>query len=382
MKRQMLDQETFAASSLDTENIRTLTESGLSQFSHHPVPYHDGKDSLRVSSASVLQASKSAKELKPHSLQTQGDDAKGRHFLSHSPLNREHKPLSSSPQAQTSLCPQVRSRAGFAKGRFRVSFSEGSPLDFSHGEKETGRKLDILDLGRDVSPTRRLNPSDPGRTNPQGVARDIRLASSSAAHRELLKRLADDRKAADDVFNYNSKLAKEAMATTRSSCRDFLGQYVDMDSGHDETSLKHSSDAKRNSHSLPLSSPTSAGFGDFQSKCRPLSDEILLEDSQPVSAPMSVARKGHESPTSRSLSPLRVELKHSKSPVHCFKEANMERQCSEQKRGHVGTEGPLGAERSSPVVVVLQQLLELVDRYWSGAGSLLLNKDFLGRLLA
>ncbi|XP_060109800.1 uncharacterized protein LOC132582278 [Heteronotia binoei] len=260
----------------------------------------------------------------------QVDDAKRRHLLSHNPLDCDHKLLSSSPQAQTSMHSQVRRRARSSKGRLHVSFSEDSPSDFPHSEKERGRKLDLLDFGRGVSPTRRLNLNDTGKLNSHELARDLKLGSyecqclaSSTAHKELHKRLADDRKAADSGRNYSSKDAKEALAATWSSCGDFRGQYLQTGSDP-ESSLKHSSDAKLNSCFCPLSNSTFTSLGDFQSKCRSLLDEKPLEDSQPVSAPLSVARKGQESSVSRSLSPSRVEFKHSRSPTHCSKETNKE----------------------------------------------------------
>lgn len=126
-----------------------------------------------------------------------------------------------------------------------MSFSEDSSSDISPDEKETGQKLDLLDLGQDVSSNRRLNSKDAGKFNSPGLARDLRLGSyeslclaSSTHHRDMHKRLADDRKAANNVHHYNSKVAKEVLAAARSSCRDFRGQYLETDS-HPETYLKH-----------------------------------------------------------------------------------------------------------------------------------------------
>ncbi|XP_066494018.1 leucine-rich repeat-containing protein 36 [Tiliqua scincoides] len=50
---------------------------------------------------------------------------------------------------------------------------------------------------------------------------------------------------------------------------------------------------------------------------------------------------------------------------------------SERGNLHTEAEEPVSTERSSPVIIVLRQLLELVDHYWTGSGSLLLNKEFL-----
>ncbi|KAF7482519.1 Hypothetical predicted protein [Marmota monax] len=46
--------------------------------------------------------------------------------------------------------------------------------------------------------------------------------------------------------------------------------------------------------------------------------------------------------------------------------------------GLPGNHSPPISDRTPHVATVLRQLLELVDKHWSGSGSLLLNKKFLG----
>lgn len=108
-------------------------------------------------------------------------------------------------------------------------------MDSSRGEQEAGQKLDILDRGRDVSPSRRLNLNDVGTSRALRV--DHRehppLPSSAADHRELLNRLQSDRKTMDKVGNCASRYSSETLAASRSSCGDFnLGQRLETDSDH------------------------------------------------------------------------------------------------------------------------------------------------------
>ncbi|XP_053127512.1 leucine-rich repeat-containing protein 36 isoform X3 [Hemicordylus capensis] len=383
MGNPMLDQEGFAMPSLDMEGSRTQADlSGLGR-----VPYRDGRDAIRTSkSAFGLQTSKATRGSRELGLQTQQaplDDSKARLFLSHNPLDNE--PLSSASQAQPSLRSQVRSRASPGKGRCRVSFSEGPSLDFSAGERETGRKLDLLDLGRDVSPARRLHLNDSGKSSrPYEFAhRDLRTESCenlylpySTHYRELLKRLHQERKAADEVCSYTSRLANDALASTQSSCGDFLGQPLEAEADYAEA-LKLRSDAKLGSPFLPFTHPASANLGDFPPKHQPPT-KVLLENVQPVSTLTSASWKERDPPSCRSLSPSRLDFNHPLgAPKHCFREPSAEQRAREQSSLQSRTHSPSGPERGSPVIVVLRQLLELVDRYWEGSGSLLLNKDFL-----
>ncbi|XP_029767643.1 leucine-rich repeat-containing protein 36-like [Terrapene carolina triunguis] len=101
--------------------------------------------------------------------------------------------------------------------------------------------------------------------------------------------------------------------------------------------------------------------------------------------PSAMPRKDSESAANRCLSPSRMGYKQSDrlhsslSPQHCFKESNKESVPNDLSNDTSFTESqsPKRTEKASHIAVVLQQLLELVDRYWDGAGSLLLNKNFL-----
>ncbi|XP_060131911.1 leucine-rich repeat-containing protein 36 isoform X2 [Zootoca vivipara] len=350
------------------------TSQGTKYSSPRHMPCHDERDSyLKTSPASVLTTSKLTKGNKDQILL---DNANARQFLSHNSLDREQKLRSPTAlQAQTSLPSQMKSRAVSGKGKFHVSFSEGSSLDFlCPGKRETGnRKVDFLDLGRAASPPRRLSLSDDaGKTNLRPESYEHLYSPSSANRRELVKRLHDERNektAADDVCNYTSQFANEVLGPARSSCGDFLGQHSEADADH--------------SSSLKLSS-ASTSFGDFLSKHRSLLSEVSLGNSQSATALTSTSRKGRDPPACRSLSPSRMEFKHTSSqhtpvnPKHCFKEPVMELHSREHSDSPLQTASIVSStEKQCLLVTVLQQLLDLVDRYWNGSGSLFINKDFL-----
>ncbi|XP_060131913.1 leucine-rich repeat-containing protein 36 isoform X4 [Zootoca vivipara] len=128
----------------------------------------------------------------------------------------------------------------------------------------------------------------------------------------------------------------------------------------------------------------STSFGDFLSKHRSLLSEVSLGNSQSATALTSTSRKGRDPPACRSLSPSRMEFKHTSSqhtpvnPKHCFKEPVMELHSREHSDSPLQTASIVSStEKQCLLVTVLQQLLDLVDRYWNGSGSLFINKDFL-----
>ncbi|XP_010610536.1 leucine-rich repeat-containing protein 36 isoform X5 [Fukomys damarensis] len=91
--------------------------------------------------------------------------------------------------------------------------------------------------------------------------------------------------------------------------------------------------------------------------------------------------------TKRSLSPSRRGFKRkdnilaNRNLKHGFRDGTgSEPLCSDlgSLHGLPGNHSPPISARTPHVATVLRQLLELVDKHWSGSGSLLLNKKFLG----
>ncbi|XP_054435301.1 leucine-rich repeat-containing protein 36 [Pteronotus mesoamericanus] len=97
--------------------------------------------------------------------------------------------------------------------------------------------------------------------------------------------------------------------------------------------------------------------------------------------------ENRESLTKRSLSPSRRGFKRKDNilatlnPKHGFRDAACNEPLSSDLgslHGLPGNHSPQISARTSHVATVLRQLLELVDKHWTGSGSLLLNKKFLG----
>ncbi|XP_058431970.1 leucine-rich repeat-containing protein 36 isoform X4 [Marmota monax] len=91
--------------------------------------------------------------------------------------------------------------------------------------------------------------------------------------------------------------------------------------------------------------------------------------------------------TKRSLSPSKRGFKRKDnilvnlSAKHGFRDATGSEPLSSDLgslHGLPGNHSPPISDRTPHVATVLRQLLELVDKHWSGSGSLLLNKKFLG----
>nr|KAF6407404.1 leucine rich repeat containing 36 [Molossus molossus] len=97
--------------------------------------------------------------------------------------------------------------------------------------------------------------------------------------------------------------------------------------------------------------------------------------------------ENRESLTKSSLSPSRRGFKRKDNilatinPKYGFRDANGSEPLSSDLgslHGLPGNHSPQISARTSHVASVLRQLLELVDKHWTGSGSLLLNKKFLG----
>ncbi|XP_043382176.1 leucine-rich repeat-containing protein 36 isoform X4 [Chelonia mydas] len=402
VKNYAVDKGTSSVSSLDIDSSRNQTESSQKQLTHKLLLKCEAKDSsINTSSASAVQASSSARENKQcsNTLGTQLEEVAGKQLLNHSHLEDEYRSLPSPPQMRSSLRSPDKIRAGLTRGGFRVTFSENDSLDFSL-EKDVIEKPNIYYLNQDISSTKKLHLSDTNKTNPYKSHRDTGLDSydhlylSSTPQNKDFKRLQKDKRSTN-FRDYSVSPANEIKTTSQSTSSDLLTQHTEMDNST-RSLLKLNSDLNTNTHltSEPALLATrfstlSTSFSDLTSRHQPLSAEALLEQSQPATMrktfPSAMPRKDSESAANRCLSPSRMGYKQSDrlhsslSPQHCFKESNKESVPSDLSNDTSFTESPSPkrTEKASHIAVVLQQLLELVDRYWDGAGSLLLNKNFL-----
>ncbi|XP_073163412.1 leucine-rich repeat-containing protein 36 isoform X8 [Lepidochelys kempii] len=402
VKNYAVDKGTSSVSSLDIDSSRNQTESSQKQLTHKLLLKCQAKDSsINTSSASAVQASSSARENKQcsNTLGTQLEEVAGKQLMNHSHLEDEYRSLPSPPQMRSSLRSPDKIRAGLTRGGFRVTFSENDSLDSSL-EKDIIEKPNIYYLNQDISSTKKLHLSDTNKTNPYKSHRDTGLDSydhlylSSTPQNKDFKRLQKDKRSTN-FRDYSVSPANEIKTTSQSTSSDLLTQHTEMDNST-RSLLKLSSDLNTNTHltSEPALLATrfstlSTSFSDLTSRHQPLSAEALLEQSQLATMrktfPSAMPRKDSESAANRCLSPSRMGYKQSDrlhsslSPQHCFKESNKESVPSDLSNDTSFTESPSPkrTEKASHIAVVLQQLLELVDRYWDGAGSLLLNKNFL-----
>ncbi|XP_038224838.1 leucine-rich repeat-containing protein 36 isoform X3 [Dermochelys coriacea] len=402
VKNYAVDKGTSSVSSLDIDSSRNQTESSQKQLTHKRLLKCEAKDSsINALSASAVQASSSAKENKQcsNTLGTQLEEVAGKQLLNHSHLEDEYRSLPSPPQMRSSLRSPDKIRAGLTRGGFRVTFSENDSLDSSL-EKDVIGKPNIYYLNQDISSTKKLHLSDTNKTNSYKSHRDTGLDSydhlylSSTPQNKDFKRLQKDKRSTN-FRDYSVSPANEIKTTSQSTSSDLLTQHTEMDNST-RSLLKLNSDLNTSTH--PTSEPAllathfstlSTSFSDLTSRHQPLSAEALLEQSQPATMrktfPSAMPRKDSESTANRCLSPSRIGYKQSDrlysslSPQHCFKESNKESVPSDLSNDTSFTESqsPKRTEKASHIAVVLQQLLELVDRYWDGAGSLLLNKNFL-----
>ncbi|XP_067406260.1 leucine-rich repeat-containing protein 36 [Emydura macquarii macquarii] len=405
MKNYAVDKGTSSVPSLDIDSSRNQTGSSQKQLSHKLLLSCDAKDSsINVSSASAIQGSSSTKENKQGNitLGTQLEEAAGKQLLNYSHLEDEYSSLPSPPQIRSSLRSPEKIRAGLTRGGFRVTFSDSNSLDSSL-ERDIIGKPSLYYLNQDISSTKKLHLSDTNKTNPYKLRRDTSLDSydhlylSSTPQNKDFKKLQKDKRSTN-IRDYSVSLANEmktASQSAQSASGDLLTSHTEMDNST-RGLLKLNSDLNTSTHlnSEPALlanrfSTLSTSFSDLTPRHQPLSAEVLLENSQTATMrktlPSAMSRKDSESAANRCLSPSKVGYKQSDrlhsslSPQHCLKESNKESVPSDLSNDTCFTESqsPNRTEKASHIAVVLHQLLELVDHYWDGAGSLLLNKNFL-----
>ncbi|XP_074864900.1 leucine-rich repeat-containing protein 36 isoform X2 [Carettochelys insculpta] len=395
MKSYAVGKGTASVPSLHIDGSKNQTALSQKQLTLERVLQCEAKDSsINASSASAMPASSSAKEDKQCNitLGTQLEEMAGNQLLNTSHLKDDYRSLSPPPHLRSALRSPEKLRAGLARGGFRVTFSESNSLDSSFEKDLIGRANNCY-LHQDISSSKRLHLSDTNKTSPYKLHRDTSLdsfdhlyLSSTPQH----KRLQKDKRSMD-FGDYSVSLANEM----KSPSGDLLTQDTETDN-NTQALLRLSSDLNTRTHltsdPAPLASrfsTLSPSFSDLTARHQPLSATARRECSPPAAMrkPLLSAVSGKDSDlaANRRLSPSRVgnkqadKLHSSLTPQHCFKESKTESVPSDVSNYTSFTESPSPkrTDKSSYIAVVLQQLLELVDCYWDGAGSLLLNKKFL-----
>ncbi|XP_070254339.1 leucine-rich repeat-containing protein 36 isoform X2 [Myotis yumanensis] len=129
------------------------------------------------------------------------------------------------------------------------------------------------------------------------------------------------------------------------------------------------------------------GLGDLTPAHGHFPNNSVLGDSLRTLLLPTGTSENRESLTKRSLSPSKRGFKRKDhifatlNPKHGFRDATGSEPLSSDLGSLHGLPGNHSSQisaRTSHVATVLRQLLELVDKHWTGSGSLLLNKKFLG----
>ncbi|KAF6078535.1 leucine rich repeat containing 36 [Phyllostomus discolor] len=291
-----------------------------------------------------------------------------------------------SPRQSTVRSPEKMAREGY-----RMSFVDNKSSG-SSPEKNVIPKPDTYQLTHDALLGKRLDVGDSSQIHPYQLPSDVGLEGYSqtlSLHGSLGKRPQRSK----NYREYSIKPSNDVKATTSHSCGDLLTSLSNPDSST-ERLLKLSSDLYATTHfnsdpamlvNVEQQLPTS--LGDLRPAHGSFPNNSVLGDSLRTLLLPTATSENRESLTKRSLSPSRRGFKRKDNilatlnPKHGFRDAT----CSEplssdlgSLHGLPGNHSPQISARTSHVATVLRQLLELVDKHWTGSGSLLLNKKFLG----
>ncbi|KAF6078532.1 leucine rich repeat containing 36 [Phyllostomus discolor] len=382
MKNCVTDASCTSKVSTNVDN-RIETDSNKGLFI--PFPNREIKDSLMSTSATQCNGIPDQK-LDPFSLGTQMQEVARREVPSDNHQEDEFRHYS--PRQSTVRSPEKMAREGY-----RMSFVDNKSSG-SSPEKNVIPKPDTYQLTHDALLGKRLDVGDSSQIHPYQLPSDVGLEGYSqtlSLHGSLGKRPQRSK----NYREYSIKPSNDVKATTSHSCGDLLTSLSNPDSST-ERLLKLSSDLYATTHfnsdpamlvNVEQQLPTS--LGDLRPAHGSFPNNSVLGDSLRTLLLPTATSENRESLTKRSLSPSRRGFKRKDNilatlnPKHGFRDAT----CSEASplssdlgslHGLPGNHSPQISARTSHVATVLRQLLELVDKHWTGSGSLLLNKKFLG----
>ncbi|XP_053770770.1 leucine-rich repeat-containing protein 36 [Desmodus rotundus] len=380
MKNCVTDESSASKVSTNVDN-RIETDSNKGLFI--PFPNREIKDSLMSTSATQCNSTPDQK-LDPFSLGTQMQEVARREVPSDNHQEDEFRHYS--PRQSTVRSPEKMAREGY-----RISFVDNKSSG-SSPEKDMIPKPDTYQLTHDALLGKRLDVGDSSQIHPYQLPSDVGLESYSqtlSLHGSLGKRPQRSK----NYHEYSIKPSNDVKATTSHSCGDLLTSLSNPDSSTGRL-LKLSSDLYATTHfnsdpamlvNVEQQLPTS--LGDLTPAHGSFPNNSVLGDSLRSLLLPTATSENRESLTKRSLSPSRRGFKRKDNilatlnPKHGFRDAT----CSEplssdlgSLHGLPGNHSPQISARTSHVATVLRQLLELVDKHWTGSGSLLLNKKFLG----
>ncbi|XP_006099467.1 leucine-rich repeat-containing protein 36 [Myotis lucifugus] len=384
MKNCVTDESSASKVSADVDN-RIETDSNKGLFI--PFPNREIKDSLTSTSATQTNSIPDQKS-DTFPLGTQMQEVGRREMPTDNHQEDEFRHYS--PRQST-----VRSPEKMAKEGYRISFVDNKSSG-SSPEKDMLPKPDAYQLTHDALLGKRLDVGDSSQIHPYQLPSDIGLDNYDSHYSHTLSlhgSLGKRPQRSKNYREYNIKPSNDMKATTSHSCGDLLTPLSNPDSSTGRL-LKLSSDLYATTHFnsdpallVNVEQQLSTGLGDLTPAHGHFPNNSVLGDSLRTLLLPTGTSENRESLTKRSLSPSKRGFKRKDhifatlNPKHGFRDATGSEPLSSDLGSLHGLPGNHSSQisaRTSHVATVLRQLLELVDKHWTGSGSLLLNKKFLG----
>ncbi|XP_036202892.1 leucine-rich repeat-containing protein 36 [Myotis myotis] len=384
MKNCVTDESSASKVSADVDN-RIETDSNKGLFI--PFPNREIKDSLTSTSATQSNSIPDQKS-DTFPLGTQMQEVGRREMPTDNHQEDEFRHYS--PRQST-----VRSPEKMAKEGYRISFVDNKSSG-SSPEKDMLPKPDAYQLTHDALLGKRLDVGDSSQIHPYQLPSDIGLDNYDSHYSHTLSlhgSLGKRPQRSKNYREYNIKPSNDMKATTSHSCGDLLTPLSNPDSSTGRL-LKLSSDLYATTHFnsdpallVNVEQQLSTGLGDLTPAHGHFPNNAVLGDSLRTLLLPTGTSENRESLTKRSLSPSKRGFKRKDNifatlnPKHGFRDAAGSEPLSSDLGSLHGLPGNHSSQisaRTSHVATVLRQLLELVDKHWTGSGSLLLNKKFLG----
>ncbi|KAM4800962.1 leucine-rich repeat-containing protein 36 isoform 1-T1 [Urocitellus parryii] len=377
-----------SASKVNTDvDTRIETDSNKGLFI--PFPNREIKDSLTSTSATQGNGIPGQKS-DTFPLGPQMQEVTRREMPSDSHQNDEFRHYS--PHQSTVQSPEKMTRDGY-----RISFLDNKSSS-SSPEKDLTTKPDTYQLSHDASLGKRLDVGDSSQIHPYQIPSDVGLenydghySQTRTLHESLGKRPQRNK----NYREYSTKLPNDIKATVSHSCGDLLTSLSNPDSST-ERLLKLSSELYATTHFnsdpallVNVEQQLSSNLSDLTPAHGSFPNNSALGNSLRMLLLPPGTSEDREILTKRSLSPSKRGFKRKDnilvnlSAKHGFRDATGSEASPLSSdlgslHGLPGNHSPPISARTPHVATVLRQLLELVDKHWSGSGSLLLNKKFLG----
>ncbi|KAL2762274.1 leucine-rich repeat-containing protein 36 isoform 2, partial [Daubentonia madagascariensis] len=386
MKNCVTDESSASKVSADVDT-RIETDSNKGLFISFP--NREIKDSLTSTSATQGNGTPDQK-LDTFPLGTQVQEVARREMPSDNHQEDEFRHYS--PRQSTVRSPEKMTREGYRISFFDNKSSGSSP------EKDLIPKPDTYQLTHDASLSKRLDVGDSGQIHPYPLPSDVSLENYDSHYSQTLSMhgsLGKRPQRSKNYREYGIKPSNDIKATTSHSCGDLLTSLSNPDSITGRL-LKLSSDLYVTTHFnsdpallVNVEQQLSTSLGDLTLAHGSFPDNSVLGNRTTLRTLLLPpgTSEDREILTKRSLSPSKRGFKRKDNifanlnPKHGSRDTTGSEPLSSDLgslHGLPGNHSPPISARTPHVATVLRQLLELVDKHWSGSGSLLLNKKFLG----